>query len=131
MKKKLYRSFVAPVFVGEARLDVEVLFKTPIPEIPMIAFRSLPDGGFCAGKPYAEEASNGPEPGTTAWAAQRVHARVPGDNLQLPPVPSRSLVSEAVAHLGAALSQSLPSDDHIIIEHMRIAKAFLETALKG
>ncbi len=38
-----------------------------------------------------------------------------------------SAVAEARAHLGAALSQSIPSDDQIIINHMREAHALLRT----
>lgn len=34
---------------------------------------------------------------------------------------------EAMSHLGAALSQSIPSDDHIIMEHVREAHALIQS----
>ena len=36
-------------------------------------------------------------------------------------VPSASLLDEIVGHLGAAISQSLPTDDQRIMEHVRAA----------
>lgn len=36
-------------------------------------------------------------------------------------VPTTVLLDEITAHLGAAISQSLPSDDQIIMEHVRAA----------
>jgi hypothetical protein len=36
---------------------------------------------------------------------------------------------EAYSHLGAALMQTIPADDQIIIEHVREAHAILKTAL--
>lgn len=35
--------------------------------------------------------------------------------------PNQDQLFEIIAHLGAALSQSIPSDDPIIIEHVRDA----------
>ena len=40
------------------------------------------------------------------------------------------LAREAHAHLGAALSQIAPTDDQIIIDHLRQAERFLISALK-
>ena len=39
----------------------------------------------------------------------------------LPPVPSKKLISEAFAHLGAAKGQFIDSDDPIIKEHVLAA----------
>jgi predicted small metal-binding protein len=36
-------------------------------------------------------------------------------------VPSAELLDEIVAHLGAAISQSIPTDDQRIMEHVRAA----------
>lgn len=44
-----------------------------------------------------------------------------------PPTPADMLES-AMGHLGAAITQSLPSDDAIIMEHVRVAHE-LVTAL--
>ncbi|HSW51440.1 MAG TPA: hypothetical protein VLH09_14740 [Bryobacteraceae bacterium] len=40
----------------------------------------------------------------------------------------KKLLNEARAHLGAALMQVIPSDDAIIIDHIRMAQAALEEA---
>jgi hypothetical protein len=39
---------------------------------------------------------------------------------------NKLLLDKARAHLGAALSQVLPSDDQIIVEHMRAAYELLD-----
>lgn len=39
-------------------------------------------------------------------------------------IPSAVLLDEIVAHLGAAISQSLPSDDQIIMGHVRSAHEY-------
>lgn len=39
--------------------------------------------------------------------------------------PERAFILEASSHLGAALSQVLPSDDQVIVGHMRSAHALL------
>jgi hypothetical protein len=36
-------------------------------------------------------------------------------------VSSVALIDEIIGHLGAAISQSIPSDDQIIMEHVRAA----------
>jgi hypothetical protein len=41
-----------------------------------------------------------------------------------------NLIEEADAHLGAALSQVIPTDDKIIVEHMRAAKKLLSRWLR-
>jgi hypothetical protein len=40
-------------------------------------------------------------------------------------------LEEVVAHLGAALMQTSPSDDQIIIEHVREAHRFAQSALRN
>lgn len=37
---------------------------------------------------------------------------------------------EILAHLGAAISQSIPEDDQIIMQHVRDAKTLAEAALR-
>lgn len=39
-----------------------------------------------------------------------------------------NIIEEANAHLGAALAQALPTDDKIIIGHLRSAREFLNRA---
>ena len=43
----------------------------------------------------------------------------------------RKIILDAWAHLACALSQSIPSDDPIIIGHMRDAATILQTLLKA
>lgn len=43
----------------------------------------------------------------------------------LPTIPALTLINEARGHLGAAIHQSLPSDDKIIMEHVRAAEGLL------
>jgi len=43
----------------------------------------------------------------------------------------RELILEIHGHLGAAIIQSLPSDDQIIMGHVREAYAMLRTILEG
>ena len=46
------------------------------------------------------------------------------------PSPSMEALREAAGHLGAALVQSLHSDDQIIVGHIREAKDLIDKALK-
>lgn len=39
----------------------------------------------------------------------------------LPPVPATAMLSEVVSHLKCALTQAQPSDDQIVIGHVRSA----------
>ncbi len=39
----------------------------------------------------------------------------------LAPVSADAVLLEIIAHLGAAISQSIPTDDQIIMEHVRAA----------
>jgi hypothetical protein len=47
-------------------------------------------------------------------------------SVALPPVDPLSLVREALSHLQCAESQSIPSDDQIIVGHIRTAIALLQ-----
>lgn len=49
----------------------------------------------------------------------------------LPAVDPMYCVSRAWAHLNSAISQSLPTDDRIIMEHMREAKALLDAIMQA
>lgn len=40
-------------------------------------------------------------------------------------------LEEAVAHLGAAIIQSLPSDDQIIMDHVKAAHAILTVVMRA
>ena len=44
---------------------------------------------------------------------------------ELPNVDGMDAVARALAHLTCALSQTIPTDDQIIVEHMREAAALL------
>lgn len=46
---------------------------------------------------------------------------------KLKPVPADAMLLEIIGHLGAAVSQSLPSDDQIIMGHVRQALEFAKT----
>ena len=50
---------------------------------------------------------------------------------KLEPVDPIYCVGRAWAHLNSAISQSLPSDDRIIIEHMREAAALLDAVMQA
>ena len=53
------------------------------------------------------------------------------DGLNLPPVDALALVREAESHLSVALSQSLPTDDAIIIGHVRVAVSLLDQIIRA
>ena len=48
----------------------------------------------------------------------------------LPDVPAKDLLDEIVSHLGAACAQSLPSDDQIIMDHVRAAHELAKIVLR-
>jgi len=48
----------------------------------------------------------------------------------LPDVPAKDLLDQIVAHLGAACAQSLPSDDQIIMDHVRAAHELAKIVLR-
>lgn len=45
---------------------------------------------------------------------------------ELPPIPAKDLVYDAMSHLGAARTQMLPTDDELIRAHVIIAHELLK-----
>lgn len=51
--------------------------------------------------------------------------------IQFKPVSADAILLEIIGHLGAAVSQSIPEDDQIIMGHVRQALAFAKTLRKA
>lgn len=70
-------------------------------------------------EPRPEAPLQAPRPASPFWS----HA-MPDAN----PNPFDEALLEAIGHLGAAITQMVPSDDEIICDHVRKAHAILTTA---
>lgn len=117
---------VTPEMIAEAVKLVDQL-KTNAHDFHIYAESTVENAYVRVTKSECETAAK-----TMAAAALALSARAaPGPAPKLQPVNSTTMLIEARGHLGAAIHQSLPSDDRIIMAHVRSAHDLLRILMEA